>query len=265
MSAPKHVVHFSGGSCSWAAGKRVVERHGLDGVVLLFADVKYEDEDTYRYLRESAANIGAPLVTVADGRTPWEVFRDVRMIGNSRVDPCSRILKRALLEKWVQEHCDENTVHHFGIHASEIDRFHRLRDRMAPRKVSAPLCERPVLGLHEIREWERREGLRRQRLYVEGFAHANCGGRCIKQGHAGWALLLRQRPESYAEVERQEQEMRDLLGKDVSVLRDRAGGESKPMTLKAFRERIESGGTYDLFDVGGCACAIESPEDEVAV
>lgn len=262
MSAPKHVVHFSGGSCSWAAGKRVVERHGLDGVVLLFADVRYEDEDTYRYLAEAAANIGAPLVTIADGRTPWEVFRDERMLGNSRIDPCSKILKRQLLDRWAKANCDENTVHHFGIHPSEIDRFIRLRERMAPRKVSAPLCERPILGQRAIREWEAREGLRRQRLYEEGFPHANCGGRCVKQGQAGWALLLRQRPESFDECERKEQEMRDFLGKDVSILKDRTGGEARPLTLAMLRARIESGAYTDEFDFGGCACAIESPEDE---
>lgn len=253
---PKHVVHFSGGMCSWAAGKRVVERHGIDGVILLFADVNYEDADTYRYLCASAINIGAPLFVVADGRDPWQVFRDVRLLGNSRMDPCSRVLKRDLLDAWAVENCNADTVHHFGIHASEIDRFHRLRERMAPRKVSAPLCEPPYLGTEEIREWEAREGLRRQKLYQEGFPHANCGGRCVKQGQAGWALLLRQRPESFAECERNEQEMRDFLGKDVSMMKDRRGGKSRPFTLAALRARIEAGEVIERFDFGGCACAL---------
>ncbi len=261
---PKHVVHFSGGSCSWAAGKRVVERHGLDGVILLFADVKYEDEDTYRYLAESAANIGAPLVTIADGRNPWEVFHDERMLGNSRFDPCSKILKRQLLDRWVRANCDADTVHHFGIHSSEIDRFLNLRARMAPTKVSAPLCERPIMGLRGIQDWEAREGLRRQKLYEEGFPHANCGGRCVKQGQAGWALLLRRRPDSFAECERKEQEMRDFLGKNVSMLKERTGGESRPLTLATLRARIEAGVKTDEFDFGGCACAIEEPAEEDA-
>ena len=41
----KHLVMFSGGVGSWAAAKRVVERHGTEGVVLLFADTLIEDED----------------------------------------------------------------------------------------------------------------------------------------------------------------------------------------------------------------------------
>jgi hypothetical protein len=36
------------------------------------------------------------LVWIADGRHPWEVYRDEKFIGNSLVDPCSRILKREI-------------------------------------------------------------------------------------------------------------------------------------------------------------------------
>ena len=62
--------------------------------------------DLYRFIREAAADIGAPLVTVTEGRTPWDVFRDVRFLGNSRVDPCSRVLKREPLRKWLVENTD---------------------------------------------------------------------------------------------------------------------------------------------------------------
>lgn len=47
-SVNKRVVMFSGGVGSWAAAKRVAERRGTDGLILLFADTKSEDEDTYR-------------------------------------------------------------------------------------------------------------------------------------------------------------------------------------------------------------------------
>jgi 3'-phosphoadenosine 5'-phosphosulfate sulfotransferase (PAPS reductase)/FAD synthetase len=63
---------FSGGVGSWAAARRVVEKHGTEDLVLLFADTLIEDEDTYRFLREAAANVGGQLVEIADGRTPWD-------------------------------------------------------------------------------------------------------------------------------------------------------------------------------------------------
>lgn len=70
-----YVVMYSGGVGSWAAANRLPA--GSD-VTLLFADTGIEDEDTYRFLYESAANVGAPLVEIRDGRTPWQVFHDKR-------------------------------------------------------------------------------------------------------------------------------------------------------------------------------------------
>lgn len=102
----KHVVMFSGGLGSWAAARRVVDRHGTSDLVLLFTDTRVEDPDLYRFLDEAAANVGGELVRIADGRTLWDVFRDERFLGNSRVDPCSKILKRKMADRWIAEHCD---------------------------------------------------------------------------------------------------------------------------------------------------------------
>lgn len=119
-SCPKNVVMFSGGIGSWAAGKRVAADHGTDGLVLLFTDVKMEDPDLYRFLHEAAANIGGELVIISEGRTPWQVFEDERYIGNSRVDPCSRVLKREILDKWRNANCHpERTTIHVGIDWTE--------------------------------------------------------------------------------------------------------------------------------------------------
>ena len=56
---------LSGGEASWAAMKRDAERRGVEGLTLLFTDTKEEDADTYRFLRDSAANVGA---SAGDGR-----------------------------------------------------------------------------------------------------------------------------------------------------------------------------------------------------
>ncbi|MGP4029731.1 hypothetical protein [Actinomadura sp. 3N407] len=78
-----HVVMFSGGINSWAAARRVADEHGTGKLQLLFADTYAEDEDLYRFLEEAAAQIGAPLVRIADGRTPWQVFDDEHYLGNA--------------------------------------------------------------------------------------------------------------------------------------------------------------------------------------
>lgn len=248
---------YSGGIGSWAAAKRVAAEHSTDDLTLLFTDTKTEHPDTYRFLRESAANVGGELVEIADGRTIWEVFRDERYLGNTRVDPCSRVLKREMAEKWLKANCTpEETLIYVGIDWSEGHRYERLAERWRPWVYLAPLLQSPYLTKIQMHQWAESEGLRRQMLYEQHAAHANCGGCCVKMGMGGFARALAANPETYHEWERQEQTLRDLLG-DVSILRDRSGGETKPLTLRVLRERIEAGYQPDLFAIGGCGCFVD--------
>lgn len=254
----KHVVMFSGGLGSWAAAKRVAAEHGTADMVLLFTDVRMEDKDLYRFLKEAAPNVGVPLTTIAEGRNPWHVFFDERLLGNSLKDPCSKILKRQMADDWLTANCDPaETIVYVGIDWSEEHRYTRLRDRRAADGwvYLAPLCQAPYLDKTDVAKWLKAEGIKAPRLYEMGFAHNNCGGFCIKAGQGHFANLLRTLPTVYAKHEGMEQAIRTYLGKDVSVMTDRSGdGKKKPMTLKDFRIRIESGGQVDAFDIGGCGC-----------
>lgn len=252
------VVMFSGGVGSWATARRVRERWGLDGLQLLFADTLIEDEDVYRFLDEAAADIGAPLERVADGRDPWQVFRDERYIGNTRVDPCSRVLKRELMRRWLDERFDPaSTVVYLGIDWSEAHRIERAAPRWAPWTVEAPLCEPPYGSKADLIDELRAAGIEPPRLYAMGFPHANCGGFCVKAGQAQFALLLDSMPDRYREHEAKEEELRQYLDADVSILRDRTGGTTKPLTMRRFREQREAGAACDGFDWGGCGCAVD--------
>lgn len=63
---------------------------------------------------------------------------------------------------------------------------------------------------------------------------------------------------SYAWHEAQEEKLREQVG-DFSVMTDRRGdGKKKPLTMRAFRERIEAGESFDRHDWGGCGCALDS-------
>lgn len=282
----RHIVMFSGGVCSWAAAKRVVERHGKNGVALLFADTRMEDEDLYRFLGEAAANVfGWPsippiaalcdlaanglvatvapggfdgqLVVIADGRTPWEVMRDHNCIAKPRMDMCSQELKRELLDAWRNQHCDAAaTTLHLGIDWTETHRLEKVKKLCAPWRYEAPMNDRPFMDKDQMIEWLCREGIKPPRLYGLGFPHNNCGGFCIKAGQAHFAHLLRMLPERYAYHEAKEEEMRARVG-DYSILRDRTGGQTKTLSLKTLRERIQNRQQIDLLEWGGCGCAID--------
>lgn len=255
--AVQRVAMFSGGAGSWAAAKRVAAAHGTGGLTLLFCDTMVEDADLYRFLEEAAADVGGTLVRLCEGRTIWEVFRDERFLGNSRVDPCSKILKRQIADRWIADNCDpgETTVY-VGIDWSESHRYERLRERRLPWRYEAPLCDPPYLTRDAILGALRDAGIRPPRLYGLGFAHNNCGGGCVKAGIGHFAHLYRTLPEVFAEWERREQEMRALLG-DVSILRDRRGGVGRPLTLSGLRDRLERREEVDLFEIGGCGCFVE--------
>ena len=251
----KQLVMYSGGVGSWAAASRLLQLHPTEDVALLFTDTKMEDEDLYRFLHESADDLGCELVVISDGRDPWEVFMDVRYLGNTRADPCSRILKREIARKWVDKNYEAGEVTvNFGIDWSEQNRMVAVAERWKPHLTNAPMVEPPLMNKNEMVRSLAAHGIAPPRLYSMGFPHNNCGGFCIKAGQAQFRLLLEQFPCRYAGHERKEQELREHLGKDVAILRDRTGGTTKPMTMKAFRERIQSGGDFDLYDWGGCGC-----------
>jgi hypothetical protein len=236
----------------------VADEHGSDSLVLLFADVLGEDEDNYRFLREAAADIGGQLVTVTEGRTIWDVFRDNRFLGNARLANCSKFLKQQPAREWLEANCDPaDTTVYVGIDWTETHRLSAIERSYQPYVARAPLCEPPYLNRDQVLGMLRRRGIEPPRLYGMGFAHANCGGGCVRAGQGQFAVLLKQLPKRFAEWERNEQELRDHLRKDVAILRDRTGGELRPLTLREFRERAESKPEQiDLFDIGGCGCFV---------
>lgn len=258
-AAVKHVVMFSGGITSWAAARRVADKHGTDGLVLLFADTLAEDEDLYRFLDDAARDLGVPITRVCEGRTPQEVHRDVRLIGNPMVAPCSRVLKQEPCRRWLEEHTDpSNTTVHVGIDWSEMHRLPAIVRNYKPWTATAPLCGPPYVDKRGWIAEARRRGIVEPRLYALGFEHNNCGGACVRGGQAQWAHLLRVFPERFASWEAHEQEMRELLGTDRTILRDRSGGDTKPLPLTELRRRAEDQpDALDGLDWGGCGCFVD--------
>lgn len=223
----------------------------------MFADTLIEDPDLYRFLDDVERDLAVPITRLADGRTPWDVFDDVGMIGNTRADPCSRILKRELLWQWIETNCDvQDTTVILGIDWTEMHRLERTRLRREPWVIRAPLCEPPLIDKADLLVKLRTRGIEPPSLYRYGFPHNNCGGFCIKAGKAQFALLLRTFPDRYAIHEERERQFRERTGKNVAILRDRRGGVTRPETLERWRIRLSEGESAGD-EWGGCGCALD--------
>ena len=257
VSTHRCVVNVSGGVPSAIALERAIQVFGKEKTVGVFADVKIEDPDLYRFLDDVETYLGFEITRIAEGRTPWEVFFDEGMMGNNRADLCSRILKREFIDKWIREQgfTPDDTVRAFGFGIKEMSRSDNIRKVVAPFRVWLPLHERPLLSACDCQDYVRDVwGVDPPDLYDQGFTHNNCGGVCIKAGHGQWYLAYKKRRAVFDLWEQKETEFRERSGKDVSILRDRRGGTYKPMPLRELRRRFEEEG-YRPNDIsGGCDC-----------
>lgn len=295
----KHIVFFSGGLGSWMTAKRVIETNGIENTLLLFTDTLIEDEDLYRFLIEATQEMyginckdllelvkDIPLVSketmedrkkfltelsfkvrernpnfiwINDGRDPWDVFKDVRFLGNSRIAQCSHKLKQDMSRKWLEkEFQSEDCVLYLGIDWTEEHRTKAPRKNWLPYKVEFPMCGEPFLTKIDCVKTLETLGIEIPKLYRMGFSHNNCGGFCVRAGQGHFINLLEKKPELYAYHEAKENEMREFLGKDVSILRRTRKGVKYPLTLELLRKEHESGSeNIDMTDIGGCGCFVD--------
>lgn len=259
----KRIVFYSGGIGSWGTAKRVIKKHGKENVILLFTDTLIEDEDLYRFLDETVAEMGVEYIRLEEGRTPWEVFKDVRYLGNSRIAQCSHILKQEIAEKWIYENYNEDEcILYLGIDWTEAHRTIKTTENWLPYTVKFPMCNEPYVSKDELLEELNLLGIKTPRLYTMGFSHNNCGGFCVRAGQAHFKNLLEQKPDLYKYHEQKEQEMREFLDKDISILRRQIKGVKYRLTLKQLREEIEQNNleNIDLDDFGGCGCMVQELE-----
>lgn len=282
MNEVKHIISFSGGMGSFAEAKSCVDKYGKENVLLLFADTKTEDEDLYRFLHECHQFLGCELKIISDGRTIWELFHENKFIANSRVDICSRVLKRDLLNKWitknygikVKEQCLDykgelqcniygeplykivktlSCEVHLGIDFSEHHRLTRVQENMKPKIYRSTLVEE---GKIVSKDFSEKFGIKRPFLYTLGFAHNNCGGFCVKSGLGQFKKLFESLPERYKFHEDKEQEVLAIGG--LPFLKKTTKGDTRYITMKEYREEYLEPKLADefQFDLGGCGCAI---------
>lgn len=252
------VVMWGGGSTSYTTARIAAERHGRENTTLLFADTLAEDEDLHRFNAEVSAQLGIPITRVCDGRTPEQVDIDSRWLSNARLAKCSHVLKQIPCRKWMEANAAPEAVIYVGLDWTELHRVEPVRQWWQPWQVEVPLTELTGKGKDDWNRELRALGIAEPLLYRQGYPHNNCGGTCVRGGQAYWAHTARVHPDRFARKEAHEDFMRDMLGADVSILRDRRGGETIPLRLSVVRQAVEAQPSMlDLDDWGGCGCFVD--------
>jgi hypothetical protein len=206
----------------------------------------------------------------ADGRDVWEVFTGVGYIGNTRLDPCSRVLRRERSSNWLKNNMDESSTDvAIGIDWSEIHRWKRAKKRWEFNLVAPLIDAKKDRGDYE-KEILLSTGIKRSSAYDDGLPHDNCGGFCVKAGLAHFKILLESNRERYLYHERKLEEAIGVIGRHP-FLRKWIKGKTEYITLKEYREYIDTGKLYingelricdskddesDSMEFGGCGCAI---------
>lgn len=255
----KHVVLYSGGLSSHFAAKRVIEQHGRENTILLFTDTLTEDPDLYRFLDQASQSLGVTITRLCDGRNIWQVFKDRNFLGNNRVDPCSEELKRWKSGAYIRQFKPDEVTIYLGFGWDEGHRYEKAQRYWLPYKVEAPLQSPPYLSNQDMIEFLREGGIEPPRLYELGFAHNNCGGGCVKAGIGHFKHLLNTLPEVFDEWERNEEAVRQHIGKDVAMLTRTINGKKIPYPLSKLRKASDLT-KNELIDVGGCGCFTPSED-----
>lgn len=257
----KHIVSYSGGLGSAITAKMVVDRFGKENTILLFADTLMEDEDLYRFNSDIETILDVSITTIEEGRTPWQVFEDVKYIGNTKVDPCSRVLKRDLIRKWLgSNYTPEDVTVWIGIDCTEMHRLEPVVEKNKPYRYRSALIERNVFLTESLKQaWCDAMYVKAPRLYKMGFAHNNCGGFCVKAGQGQFKKLFDNLPDRYLHHEQKEQDAMNRNKNLKPFLRKTINGKLHYLTLKEFRvNHLEKNSLSedDKQEFGGCGCAL---------
>ena len=198
------VSRFSCGAASAVATKLAIESAGTREVVILNAFIADEHPDNRRFLTDCERWFGKPIIVLRDEKynaSTVEVFRSRRFIKSRQGAPCTKYLKRAVLDAYGRP----NDVWVLGYTSEERDRLEQFMEANTDRKVVAPLVECGVsksacfalLG---------KAGIELPAMYRLGYQNANCIG-CVKGGKGYWNKIRIDFPARFEEMAALEQEL----------------------------------------------------------
>jgi hypothetical protein len=268
----KFVVSVSGGLGSYEALRRTIDQKGRENTFGVFADVGRivrdgetvcgEDDDLYRFLADIEQSLNFPILKIKSDRYTdiWDVFFKQRMLGSSMRDPCSRWMKRSVLNDWKRSHFGSiNVITVLGLSWQESDRINEFTAIFGDA-CWFPCLEKPFITNEQIVADLATRGIDPPRIYGEGFTHNNCGGFCVKMGLYQCYLLWRRRIKRWMFAEEKELEFLAYLDRaDISIYRR----NDKNITMRQLRLLFEGGWIPKKRKQHSCASCMVPTELEI--
>lgn len=248
MRVPRRVVQFSCGAASAVAAKLTLARH--PSAVVVNAFVKEEHDDNRRFLADVEVWLGVTAVVLRNekyGGSAYEVFRKTRYTKGMYGAPCTRALKRELLDAF-REPTDIPVL---GFTAEEQDRADNFLDANGGvgefPLIDAGLTKPDCLSIID------RAGIALPAMYLLGYNNANCIG-CVKGGAGYWNKVRRDFPDRFEEM----CVIEDTIGPSAYLMRDRKSGVRIPL-----RQLDPASGRHNA-TVPECGFACERVSEELA-
>lgn len=209
------VCQFSCGAASAVATKLALAEYGAThDVQIINAFLTNEHEDNRRFALDCEAWFGRPLTVLRDekyGADILQVFHRERFMKGRNGAPCTKLLKRRLLDAWKQP----GDVMVFGYTAEEVDRLEDFRERNPDRPVIAPLID-AGLGKEDCKAMVLRAGIELPIMYRLGYDNANCIA-CVKGGEGYFRAIRQDFPDQFEALCR----VQDELGEGSYLFRNR--------------------------------------------
>jgi len=234
-----HIVSVGGGlSSTIELPDEVIRKYGKENVVLAIAALDGESDDLWRTVDECEKRTGLRVQRISyDRDVPqkyrvnadpklwwniWDVFESVGMMVSSLRDPCSRLLKRETMRRWItNNYHPEFAVLHVGITFDEWEREVAIKKHWQSHgyKVESDLIKHRT---------DKTKAEKSQCLigwiplaYRLGFPHNNCNKFCGKAGHKEMARLLWYDPHTFFYHAEREAMFCDKFGTTATIMRDR--------------------------------------------
>lgn len=211
------VCQFSCGAASAVATKLAIAKYGAThDVQIINAFLVEEHGDNRRFAQDCEKWFGQEVTTLRDtkyGASVVQVFRQKRFITGFAGAPCSRELKRKVMDAWKRP----GDIMVFGYTVEEVDRLDDFRERNPDKPVIAPLID-AGLGKDDCKAMIQRAGIELPLMYRLGYDNANCIG-CVKGGEGYWRAIRVDFPDYFEAICL----LQDEIGEGSWFLRYRSG------------------------------------------